>query len=155
MLAKQLAGCCHLPSAVSKLFDRKARPSAETGRILGVLACLWVRRSRDSRKGWIRNKEIQCLQNTLQDAGIYLQPFPSYSITKPVLRAKNTAAFRHPLSFNPLVRCLPVTTKTWKSHSKRWRLWATWWCNLYDCALTYVNFTAAFDGRTDGADDTL
>lgn len=102
----------HLPSAVSKLFDRKARPSAETGRILGVLACLWVRRSRDSRKGWIRNKEIQCLQNTLQDAGIYLQPFPSYSITKPVLRAKNTAAFRHPLSFNPLVRCLPVTTKT-------------------------------------------
>jgi len=36
----------------------------------------------------MRGQEIQCLQNNLQDVAIYLQPFPSYLIGKPVRRLK-------------------------------------------------------------------
>ena len=78
MLAKRIAGCLYLSTTVSQLFDGKARMSAEIGPIFGFWARPWERRSRDRHFGCMGGKEIQCFQNTSQDVGIYLQPFPSY-----------------------------------------------------------------------------
>jgi len=47
-----------------------------------------ARRSRDRRNGWIAGNEIECFQIASQDVGIYLKPFSSYSVGKPVHRHK-------------------------------------------------------------------
>jgi len=59
----------------------------------------------------MEGEEIQCLQKASQDVRIYLKPFTSYLIGKPVRWCKN-AVFKHPFSLKPLARGVPVRTNT-------------------------------------------